>query len=214
MECSPRRGSKNLSVSEIGVERFLRRIEDRAPLSDIARTAFFALRPRAEKYANYRDIVREGEPTRGCCLLAEGFVSRYKTLPSGGRQINSFHYGGEMVDLQSALLLVSDHGIRAHVATTVLVYETDDILKLTTDYPEWGRALWFDTLVDAAIFREWMLNVGRRPAVSRIAHLLLELAWRSHQAGVSDGRTFAMPVTQLDVADATGLSAVHTNRSI
>jgi CRP-like cAMP-binding protein len=130
-----------VSVIDLGVERFLRRIENRAPLSDRARSAFVGLPSRRESYQTYRDIVREGEATRGCCLLAEGFVSRYKTLPTGGRQINSFHYAGEMVDLQSALLLVSDHGIRTHVATTVLVYASTDILELAVDYPEWGRAV-------------------------------------------------------------------------
>lgn len=203
-----------MSVSEVGVQSFLHRMNRRAPLSDHARDTFLALPARRETYATYRDIVREGDATKGCCLVAEGFVSRYKTLPNGGRQINSFHFAGEMVDLQSALLLIADHGIRTHVPTAVLVYDSTDILALSEEYPEWGRALWFDTLVDAAVFREWMLNVGRRSAISRVAHLLLELAWRSQELGLSDGRTFIMPVTQVDLADATGLSAVHTNRSL
>ncbi len=203
-----------MSSPESGVELFLRRVERGGALSARARDAFLALKPRQEDHANYRDIVREGDPTRGCCLITQGFVSRYKTLPNGGRQINSFHFAGEMVDLQSALLMVADHGIRSHAPTITLVYDSSDVLSLAADEPEWGRALWFDTLVDAAVFREWMLNVGRRPALSRIAHLLLELAWRSHKIGLSDGRTFTMPVTQVDLADATGLSPVHTNRSL
>jgi len=77
-----------------------------------------------------------------------------------------------------------------------------------------GRAFWFDSLVDAAIFGEWTLNVGRRGARERVAHLLLEFAHRLHSVGLSDGKAFVLPVTQADLADATGLSPVHVNRSL
>jgi CRP-like cAMP-binding protein len=141
-------------------------------------------------------------------------VSRYKTFPNGERQINSFHLPGDKVDLQSALLLVAAHAIRTHAPSTIVTFDCQDVIKLAEDYPEWGRAFWFDTMVDSAVFREWMLNVGRRTAVSRIAHLLLEFAWRLKFIGESDGTKFVLPVTQADLADAAGLSAVHTNRSL
>lgn len=203
-----------MSNSNAALELYLRKVEGRHPMPPQARQALFDL-PRGEaSYKTYQDILREGERTKRCFLLASGVVSRYKTLPNGGRQINSFHLPGDMVDLQSALLLQADHAIRTHSPVTIVTFDCQDMLKLAEDYPEWGRAFWFDTMVDSAIFREWMLNVGRRSAVSRIAHLLLELAWRLEAIGESDGKKFVMPVTQGDLADAVGLSAVHTNRSL
>ena len=195
-------------------ELFLRRIEARHPLSPDARQAFLDLNRKVETIPVNCDIVREGERTIRCALIESGFASRYKALPGGGRQINSFHLPGDMVDLQSALVLVADHGIRTHAPTTILTFDCNDILQLANDWPEWGRAFWFDTIADASVFREWILNVGRRQAVQRIAHLLLELAARFEAIGMSDGRKFTLPVTQQDLADAAGLSPVHTNRSL
>lgn len=203
-----------MSETVTAIELYLRKVEGRYPLSAKARRALYDLPSNRQTYETYRDIVREGERTTRCCLMESGFVSRYKTLPDGGRQINSFHGPGEMVDLQSSLLLIADHGIRTHMPTTVLTFGCQDLLRLAEEWPEWGRAFWFDTMVDSSIFREWMLNVGRRSAVSRVAHLLLEFAWKFKAIGRSDGKKFALPVTQTDLADAAGLSAVHTNRSI
>lgn len=196
------------------LEQYLKKIEARRALSQPAREAFLALPTRHEEYGVYRDIVREDQPTTSCCLIVSGCVSRYKTLPNGDRQINSFHFAGDMVDLQSALLLISDHGIRTHTPCKVVQIDCNAFLKLSVEYPELAHAFWFDTLVDASIFREWMLNVGRRVAVGRVGHLLLEIAHKMKAAGLSDGREFTMPVTQSDLADAVGLSAVHTNRSL
>ncbi len=196
------------------LEGYLTKIEARRPLSGKARDAFLALRVNSEHYDIYREIVREDEPTSMCCLVVQGCVSRFKTVPSGERQINSFHFDGDMVDLQSALLLVSDHGIRTHSPTTVLRIECNAILQLTLDHPEWAHAFWFDTIVDAAIFREWMLNVGRRAAVGRVGHLILEIFHKLERIGRTDQYKFTMPITQNDLADAVGLSAVHTNRSL
>ena len=196
------------------LQLYVDRIEARSSLSTPAREAFLQLPARREEYDIYHSIVHEDDSTDTCCLMVSGCVSRYKTLPNGQRQINSFHFGGEMVDLQAALLLVADHGIRTHSPCTVLRIDCNALLALSVDYPEWSRAFWFDTLVDAAIFREWMLNVGRRIAVGRVGHLLLEIAYKLVKAGLSDGRAFTMPVTQSDLADAVGLSSVHTNRSL
>lgn len=203
-----------MSEPHPAIELYLRKVEARHPMPDGARQAIFALRHSRQTYHTYRDIVREGDRPVRCCLLESGFVSRYKTLPGGGRQINSFHIPGDMIDLQSSLLLVADHGIRTHAPSTVVTFDAQDILRLAEDWPEWGRAFWFDTMVDASVFREWTLNVGRRSAVPRIAHLLLEVAVRLESIGRSDGRKFMLPVTQADLADAVGLSAVHTNRSL
>ena len=141
-------------------------------------------------------------------------VSRHKDLPGGGRQIVSFHIAGDMVDLQSLMVIVADHNIHAHTSTTMTMIAHDDLLNVAARYPDVARALWFDTLIDASIFREWTTNVGRRDARERLAHLLLELAVRFKAAGLASDGTFELPLTQLDLADATGMTPVHVNRTL
>lgn len=196
------------------VHLYIKKVERGMPLSGEAKDAFLALKSKSFCFETYRDIVSEGQHTTRCCLLASGFVSRYKTLANGGRQINSFHLPGDMIDLPASLIRIADHGIRTHIASEVVTFDADEILDLAERFPEWGRAFWFDTLVDSAIFREWTLNIGRRTATGRIAHLMLELAWRMAAIGKSDGKSFVLPVTQTDLADAVGLSPVHTNRTL
>lgn len=199
---------------QVPMIRYLAKLTARGALSVEAQSALLALPGKTETVEHYRDLVREGEASRRCCLVVEGLVSRYKTLRSGGRQILSFHIPGDMVDLTSCLLKFVDYGIRTHVPTTVQTYDHDDILRLAAQYPDLGRSLWFDTLVDGAIFREWTVNVGSRSGRQRIAHLLLEFAHRLCRIGQSDGETFTLSVTQTDLADAVGLSPVHVNRSL
>ena len=193
---------------------YLNKIEKRARLSPGARAAFLALPTRERHFGTYRDIIREGDRTTHSCFIKSGLVSRYKTLRSGARAIVSFHIRGDMVDLQSSLVLIADHGIRTHVPTTIIEYQHDDLLRIAADYPEVARAFWFDTLIDSSIFREWTLNVGRRTARERIAHLLLEMAYRMKSAGLIDGNQMVLPISQADLADAVGISAVHINRSL
>jgi len=194
---------------------YVAKLERRATLSDGAREALLALPSRRRAYEIYQDIVREGDRPNQCCFVEAGLVSRYKTLQNGARQIVSFHIRGDMVDLQSALVIVADHGIRTHSPTTVIAIAHHDVLKLAEDFPEIGRAFWFDTLIDAAIFREWTVNVGRRNARERTAHLLLEFAYRFKAAGMMiDEDSFELPVSQSDLSDALGITSVHLNRTL
>lgn len=196
------------------LNRYLAKLGARSTIPPSAIQAFLALDRVVESFDTYRELIREDEPTRGCCLMAAGMVSRYKTLRNGGRQIVSFHIAGDMIDLQSCLMKRTDHGVRAHTPVTIVRFGHEDVLRLAESFPELGRALWFETLIDAAIFREWMLNVGRRSGRERVAHLLLEFAFRMKGAGLGDGSTFVFPVTQADLADAVGMSPVHVNRSL
>ena len=119
---------------------YLDKIERRAPLSAVARAAFLALPTREREFGTYRDIVREGERTTHCCFVKSGLVSRYKTLRSGARAIVSFHIAGDMVDLQSSLVMIADHGIRTHVPTTIVELAHADVLRIAAEHPEIGRA--------------------------------------------------------------------------
>ena len=194
--------------------KYVAKIERRGPLPETARAALLAMPSRIRRFTTYHDIVREGDRPAECCFVETGLVSRYRTLRNGARQILSFHIPGDMIDLQSALVIVADHGIRTHIPTTVVAIPHEDVLRVAADHPAIARAFWFDTLVDAAIFREWTVNVGRRNTRERAAHLLLEFAARFEQAGLMPDGSFELPVSQNDLADALGITSVHMNRTM
>jgi CRP-like cAMP-binding protein len=159
-------------------------------------------------------IVRDGEKPTHCCLLLSGFAFRHKVSGDGGRQIISIHMKGDVVDLQNSLLRTSDHNVQALTNIEVAFIPVEAVQKLAFDRPTVGRAMWYETLVDASIFREWTLNVGRRDSLTRTAHLLCEFALRLETAGLGEQCAYELPMTQEQLADALGLTSVHVNRTL
>ena len=157
-------------------------------------------------------LIREGDEPTHCCLVADGFVYRHKVTGDGQRQILAIHMTGDIVDLHNIFLDVSDHNIQALTRAEIAFVPRRMVRELIENRPSVARALWTETLIDASIVREWVLNVGRRPAIARIAHILCEFALRVEAAGLSDGGTYALPMTQEQLADAAGLTSVHVNR--
>ena len=161
-----------------------------------------------------RNIVTDGDEIRECCLLLSGFCIRYKIVGDGGRQILSIHMIGDLIDLQNALLGVADHGIQAITRCEVARIPIQAIRQLTNARPGIKDALWYDTLVDGSIHREWVANVGRRDGRTRIAHLLCEFALKLEAIHPGDRLDYELPMTQEQLADATGLTPVHVNRML
>ncbi|HEX8413439.1 MAG TPA: Crp/Fnr family transcriptional regulator [Sphingomicrobium sp.] len=159
-------------------------------------------------------LVREGQKVTECALLLRGFAFRQKLLRNGGRQIISFHIPSEFVDLQNAVIGVADHSVQSLSRCEAAIIARQDLLDLAAERPAVRDAMWRDTLVDSSVFREWVVNVGRRDSRARIAHLLCEIALRLRHVSESDNGTFEFPVTQEQLADATGLTPVHTNRTL
>jgi CRP-like cAMP-binding protein len=159
-------------------------------------------------------VVREGDEPQRACLLISGLAFRHKLTGSGGRQIMSIHMKGDLVDLQNSLLGRADHNVQMLTAGEMALIPVEAIRKLAFAHPSVGMAMWFETLVDGSIFREWILNVGRRDARTRIAHLLCEFALRLEAAGLGGPGRYELPMTQEQIADATGLTAVHVNRML
>src|SRR5215218_7797083 len=169
-------------------------------------------RCRSRTCAPTQDIVREGDrPTRSCTLL-EGFAAMFKVTAEGKRQITGFHIPGDIPDLQSLHLEVLDTSLGTLTPCTVGFIQHEALHALCDRHPRIAKALWRETLVDAAIFREWTVNVGRREAYARIAHILCELMVRLQVVGLTQDHTAQIPITQNEFADATGLSNVHVNR--
>lgn len=159
-------------------------------------------------------LVKEGDPAVDCCLLIEGYACRHKTTSNGSRQIVSFQMPGDILDLQHLLLSRADHNVQSISVATVAWVRATDLRKVAHERPGLNEALWRDTLVDASIFREWVVNVGRRDAKARIAHLLCEFAARREKAGLGPLERFELPMTQEQIGDATGLTSVHVNRML
>lgn len=157
-------------------------------------------------------IVREGDRPEQCCLLIQGFGIRSKTTDRGKRQILSIHIAGDIPDLQSLHLHVMDHDLRTLSECKVGFISHEVMRNLTRQRPLVAEAFWRETLIDAAIFREWIVNVGRRQASQRLAHLLLEVRDRLRAVGLCADQQFWLPMTQIDLADALGLTPVHVNR--
>jgi CRP-like cAMP-binding protein len=157
-------------------------------------------------------IVREGDKPAQSCLMIEGYSVRSKTTDEGRRQILSIHIAGDIPDLQSLHLHVMDHDFTTLSACTLGLISHDSLRAVTRSRPLVAEALWRETLVDAAIFREWIVNVGRRQAPQRLAHLILEMRARLAAIGREGNGHYELPMTQVDLADALGLTSVHVNR--
>lgn len=158
-----------------------------------------------------RNIIREGDRPDHVHVMVEGWAARYKLLPDGARQITAFLIPGDFCDLHVTLLGEMDHSIAAITRSRVAFIPRGEIDKLT-QRPNLTRALWWATLVDEAVLREWIVNIGRRDALESIGHLMCELYVRMKNVGLVTDHSFELPLTQEEIADALGLTPVHVNR--
>jgi len=196
------------------LDPLIRRLESIAPVSDDERQAIAALPITVRDLRADQDIVRDQDRPSQCCVILEGFACRYKLLPGGRRQIVSFHIPGDIPDLQSLHLEVMDHNLGTVVASKVAFIPHETVRLFLRAHPRIADVFWRETLIDAAVFREWVVNVGRRDAYGRIAHILCEVYVRLRAVGLVNGQSYLMPVTQAELGDATGMSTVHVNRTL
>jgi CRP-like cAMP-binding protein len=192
----------------------IRRLECFVRLAEDERKALRDLSAQGMKILSRRDISTEGDKPKAINVMLDGWAARYKMLEDGRRQLLSILLPGDTCDLNLYILRRMDHSITtispAHVSRlTPLMFE-----RLTRDFPRLGQAFLWESLVSLAIQREWTLNIGQRTAFERIAHLVCELYVRLAAVGQVVGGVAKFPITQTDVAEATGLTVVHVNRSI
>ncbi len=159
-------------------------------------------------------ITREGDAPQLTAVLLSGFAIRHKLTGDGGRQIFSIHLKGDIIDLHNTLLRWSDHNIQALTAIEAAFFPVTAVKQLVAERPNVGLLLWYETLVDGSIFREWTLNVGRRDARTRMAHMLCEFALRLEKAGLGEQTHYELPMTQDELADVLALTPVHVSRVI
>src|SRR4051794_9716465 len=138
----------------------IRKLESIATLSPEERQAILSLPARTRVLQARQDIVRNGDKPSQCCLLLDGWAYRYKLLSQGRRQIFSFHVPGDVPDLQSLHIGTMDHSLATLTEATVAFLPHQSLLELIARFPGVAALLWRDTLIDAAIFREWMIGMG------------------------------------------------------
>lgn len=160
------------------------------------------------------DLIRRGDAPRSIYLILEGWGCHYRALADGRRQIVDFAIPGDLCDLNVFILDEMDHSIGALTRLKVAEIGREVFHRLVTHSPNITTALWWQELVSKSIHREWILNVGQRRARERIAHLLCEMFMRLESIGLTNGLSCSFPLTQNDIADATGMTAVHVNRSV
>lgn len=192
----------------------IRKIESIITLTDDERQALQKLPMQVMVLKADQDIVREGDSPSRCCLILSGFACTYKVTAQGKRQIVSFNLPGDIPDLQSLHLKILDNSVGTITSCSVGFISHEALRDVCERYPRITAAFWRETLIDAAIFREWVMNVGRRGAYNRMAHVLCELLVRLRAVGLAEGHSCDLPITQSEFADALGVTNVHVNRVV
>lgn len=159
-----------------------------------------------------RTVMRHGTLLDRSLYLMRGYMCRYIDNNQGDRQLVSIQIPGDFVDLHGYPLTFLDHDVCTLTEVEVALIRHDELDALVAEGPALARKLWFSTLLDAAIHREWIFKLGRLPSHGRVAHFVCEIELRLRAVGLSDGRRFAFPLTQPDIAETCGLTSIHVNR--
>jgi CRP-like cAMP-binding protein len=192
----------------------VRKLEIHTPLTSDDRDALLSLPHTLKTYEPSAYLVREGDAPEQCAVLLSGFAYRQKLTGSGTRQIVSMHIPGDALDFQHLFLDVADHNVQTLTRADVATIPRKALRDLARARSAIGNAIFVSTLVEGSISREWVLNIGRRDARSRLAHFLCEFAVRLDVLGLTPGQDYELPMSQEQLGDALGLTAVHVNRTI
>jgi len=195
-------------------DALLTRLELYGPLTDDEKHALRDAVRTIRTYEAREVIVPQGSTPSDSTLLIEGFAIRHLHLADGKRQIAAVHIPGDFADLHGFLLKKLDDGVEALSPCTVALLPHEKLKRITRQFPHLTRALWFTTLLDAAIMRQWMSSIGRMSAAERLAHFICEMHDRLGAVDLASERSFSLPIRQEDLGDAFGLSTVHVNRSL
>lgn len=200
--------------SRPNLQRFVDRVTSRSALTDAEQQAILDLPGQAEQVHANHDFVHLGERVNHISLVVAGMVGRFDIGSEGSRQITAMHIPGDICDLHSVVQPLSTSALQALSTTTILKVPHRAIRSATAQHPALAEALWRDCMVDSAILSEWVVNVGRRDAKKRVAHLLCELATRLNAVKHGNEVMFDLLLTQVHMGDATALTPVHINRTL
>ena len=190
----------------------VRKLESIVSLTEDEKQALADLPMQVITLRGDQDIVREGDRPSRCCLFLEGIGCTYKVTADGRRQIVAFNIPGSIPDLQSLHLETLDTSVSTLEPCRVGFIQHEAIQDLCDRHPRIAAAFWRKALIDAAIYREWVINIGQRDAYTRMAHLLCEMVMRLNAVGLASDDACELPITQSELGDALGITTVHVNR--
>ncbi|WP_332801276.1 Crp/Fnr family transcriptional regulator [Sphingomonas sp. PB2P12] len=190
------------------------KLATQAILSDEDRAALLKLPHASRSFEPGSYLVREGDVTNTCAVLVSGFAYRHKTSSNGGRQIVGILFPGDLLDLQQLHINVADHNIQTLTRCEVTKVPQSALRAIIRDRPSISDAIVTSVLIEGSIMREWLLNIGRRDARTRVAHFLCEFVVRLNRQDLVLKHTHHLPMTQEQLGDALGLTAVHINRTL
>jgi CRP-like cAMP-binding protein len=188
------------------------KLEHFIALSDVEKQAIEDATSEVKDFAPKQDIISQGDSPEDVHLLLEGWAGRYKILAEGERQIMAYLIPGDLCDVHVTLLDRMDHSIAALSACKVLCIPRQRMTDLMRQHENISKALWWSTLVDEAVLREWLVNIGRRRADMRLGHLICEMLLRAKAVGLTHDDNFEMPLSQEELADTMGMTPQHMNK--
>jgi CRP-like cAMP-binding protein len=196
------------------IHLLIRKLENFAELTDEEKIALLDAAGPVRAYGSHEDLIREGDQATGVAVIVSGFACRHKMLPDGRRQIIGYFLPGDMCDARVFILKKMDHTISTLAPSSVTTLSRDAVLEITSRFPRLTRAFWWNTLVEEAIGRQWLVSIGQRTALERVAHLFCEIYVRLQSVGLATPEGCELPVTQSELADTVALSTVHVNRTL
>ncbi|PTW47914.1 CRP-like cAMP-binding protein [Sphingomonas faeni] len=200
--------------NSVSLARMVQKLATHSRLTDDDRAVLLNLPSKVRSFEPGSYMNRDNDHSTQCIVLISGFAFRHKISKDGKRQIVSIHLAGEVINLQSLFLEAMDHNLQALTRCSVVLIPILALRSLIFERPPIYAAFITSSMVEASIYREWILNNGRRDARARIAHLLCEFAVRSDALGINHGGIYNLPMTQEQIGDAVGLTAVHVNRTL
>lgn len=203
-----------LALMAIDIELFIRKLRARHDLSREEEGALRSMRWFERRFERHQVMVRFGELVDHSMLLLDGFVIRSKVAPDGARQIVEISVPGDFVDLHGFILKRLEHEISAAGRCEIATVPHSELKRVCDEMPRLSRVLWFQTLIDASIHREWMLVLGKKRGRARIAQFFCEMQARLKTVGIAGSDRFQLPFSQQELADITGMTVVHANRSL
>jgi CRP-like cAMP-binding protein len=201
-------------VTDEAVAPLIGKLRQHSTLSTREERALAKLRPSLTRAAAGSDLVRQGDKPDKSIFLVSGMLARYHTLSGGERQYLALHIAGDLPDLQSLFLGIMDHSLVALSKARIAWFRHDELCRLVENEPRVGFALWRQTLIDAAIFREAITNNGLRKPVTRLAHMFCEQFVRAQTAGIADENSCSFPLTQTQLGQLLAMSLVSVNRAL
>jgi CRP-like cAMP-binding protein len=202
-------------MTEILAAQFLvRKLQNFTMLSDQEKRALCNAISQVRHYGCHEDVISEGDLTGSINILLSGYACRQKMLPDGRRQIIGLMSPGDISDVHVFLRRRMDHTISTVSPARVGTLPREVAIDLTERYPRLSQAWRWSTMVEESIAREWLINVGQRTALERLAHLFCEIYTRLAAVGLTVNGSCELPLTQGQLADILALSTVHVNRTL